>query len=122
MFFILGISQKEKRLNFDQLMICKCCGKYGHIEVFMTYSYFMVFFIPILKWNKRYFVRMNCCGSTVELASEIGKEIEQGKVVSINPESLNFEHYEHNIKHCSNCGFSTNENFQYCPQCGKSFH
>lgn len=122
MFFIMGISQKEKKLNFDQLMICKCCGKYGHIEVFMTYTYFMFFFIPIIKWNKRYFIRMSCCSSTTELLSELGKKIEQGQAVSLDSENLNFGHYETRMKFCSNCGFTTTEDFQFCPKCGKSFH
>ena len=73
MFFIMGISQKQKELNFDQIILCSCCGKYGHIQVFMTYTYFMFFFIPIIKWNKHYFVRMSCCSSECELNFELGK-------------------------------------------------
>lgn len=88
MFFIMGISQKEKQLNFDQLVVCKCCGRYGHIEVFVTYSYFMFFFIPILKWNKHYYVKMNCCDSICELDMEIGQAIEKGKMDSLEVNML----------------------------------
>ena len=52
MFFIMGVSQNQKKLDFKQLNVCKCCGKYSNIEVYMTYWYFMFFFIPIIKWNK----------------------------------------------------------------------
>jgi len=47
MFLIMGISQKEKMLDFRQLAICTCCGQYDQIEVWMRYNYFMLFFIPI---------------------------------------------------------------------------
>ena len=33
MFFIMGVSQGQKKLNFDQLVICGHCGRYGHLEV-----------------------------------------------------------------------------------------
>lgn len=119
MFFIMGISQKEKRLNFDQLIVCKCCGKYGHIEVFMSYTYFMFFFIPIAKWGKRYYAKMSCCNSICELNSDIGKAIENGDIFSLNPDSLNFGTRENGVKHCSYCGFTTEEDYQFCPKCGK---
>ena len=33
MFFIMGVSQGQKKLNFDQLIVCGRCGRYGHLEV-----------------------------------------------------------------------------------------
>ncbi len=58
MFFIMGVSQNQKKLDFKQLNVCKkCCGKYSNIEVYMTYWYFMFFFIPIIKWNKEYYIK-----------------------------------------------------------------
>ena len=120
MFFILGIFQKEKRLAIDQLVICKCCGKYGHADVFMTYTYFMFFFIPLFKWNKKYFVRMRCCGSTTQIDKELGKKIEQGEITEIDFDKIHFAQQENRIKHCSNCGFtSTESDYEYCPKCGK---
>lgn len=120
MFLIMGISQKEKKLNFNQLVICKCCGKYGHVEVFLSYSYFMLFFIPIIKWDKRYYVRMNCCGYVCEISKEIGKEIAGGHVTELDVETLHFADRESNVRHCMNCGFTTTEDFSYCPKCGKT--
>ena len=48
MFFIMGVSQGQKKLNFDQLIVCGRCGRYGHLEVYMVYSYLSLFFIPVL--------------------------------------------------------------------------
>ena len=38
MFFIMGITDGQKRFDFTQVMICGLCGKYGRCEVFMTYT------------------------------------------------------------------------------------
>lgn len=119
MFLIMGINQSEKKLNFDQLVICKCCGKYGRAEVFMTFTYFMLFFIPIFKWNKHYYVKMNCCGSYGEISKELGKSIENGQIKELNLEEINFGNKENVVRHCSYCGFTTMEDYQFCPKCGK---
>ena len=47
MFFIFGISSGKKRLDFNQTMICPNCGHFGRLEVYMTYMYFSLFFIPL---------------------------------------------------------------------------
>ena len=83
MIFIGGISQGEKQLNYTQTVICDICGRYGRYQVFMTYMYFSFFFIPLFKWNKRFYVKMSCCGSVYELDPEIGKEILAGRQVEI---------------------------------------
>lgn len=36
-------------------------------QVYMTYMYFSFFFIPLFKWNKRFYVKMSCCDAVYEL-------------------------------------------------------
>lgn len=88
MFFIMGISQGEQQLDYDGTIICGECGRYGHIQVFMTYMYFSFFFIPIFKWGRRYYVRMSCCQSLYELAPEVGRAIACGEDVTIRAEDM----------------------------------
>lgn len=78
MFFMMGITDGRKDLDFSQQMICNVCGRYGRYQGFMTYTVLSLFFIPCFKWNKHYYVTTSCCGSMYELDSEIGKEIECG--------------------------------------------
>ncbi len=118
MFFIMGINSGQKKLDFDQLEVCRCCGKYGHVEVFMTYTYLMLFFIPIFKWNRRYFVRMNCCGSTAELNQDTGKAIEHGEIQGLTIDSLDFYTNNNGSKTCPRCGFVAPADFDFCPKCG----
>ena len=56
MFFIGGISNGEKKLDYIQSTVCPRCEAFGRMEVYMTYMCFSLFFIPIFKWNKKYYV------------------------------------------------------------------
>ena len=75
MFFICGIDSGQKELPFHQLEICGRCGSYGRYQVFMTYMCLSLFFIPVFRWNRRYYVRMSCCGAVYALNPEVGRRI-----------------------------------------------
>lgn len=116
----MGISQGQKKLNFDQLIVCGHCGRYGHLEVYMVYSYLSLFFIPVFKWGRHYYVRTTCCDTSVEISSELGRQIARGEVTSL-PESIipRAEAYPvQGRRRCGACGFETEEDYQYCPKCG----
>lgn len=120
MFFISGISNGEKKLDYVQSIICSRCGAFGRMEVYMTYMCFSLFFIPIFKWNKRYFVKNTCCNSIFILDSEIGLKIKRGDNILISENDLQLATYsEPTVNKCSNCGYIGDENFQYCPKCGQ---
>lgn len=118
MFFIMGVSQGRKKLNFDQMIVCNNCGKYGHLEVYMIYSYLSLFFIPIIKWGRSYCVRTTCCDTVIPIDGELGRQIERGELTSL-PENIIPDNYRYSPeRRCSNCGFETEEDFQFCPKCG----
>ena len=89
--------------------------------MFMTYTVLSLFFIPCFKWNKHYYVQTSCCNTVYELDAEIGKRIAAGDDMEILPQHLrqmNQQGYGYTMRHCRNCGFSTAEDFEYCPKCG----
>ena len=89
MFFIGGITQGTKELVYNAAaMICGRCGRYGRYQVFMTYMCLSFFFIPILKWGRKYYVKTSCCGTVYQLNEEVGKRIAAGEDVSIREEDL----------------------------------
>ena len=111
----------RKDFDFHQQIICDICGKYGRFQVFMTYTVLSLFFIPCFKWNKHYYVQTSCCNTVYELDAEIGKRIAAGDDMEILPQHLrqmNQQGYGYTMRHCRNCGFSTTEDFEYCPKCG----
>ena len=129
MFFIGGITQGQKQLQFNQLVVCGQCGAYGRYQVFMTYMCFSFFFIPIFKWGRRYYVQMSCCQSIYELDAEVGRRIARGESLEIQQSDLTLiksgkTRSEWNEtwgskKSCAGCGYETTENFEYCPKCGQ---
>lgn len=119
MIFIGGISSKDKKLDFNQTFICPNCGKYGRYEVFMRYDYLSLFFIPTLKWNKNYYVSSSCCGSIYSIDKELGQRIERGEQVTLTEQDFHLiqSGRGYGARHCPNCGFETEEDFQFCPRC-----
>lgn len=95
MFFIMGISQGNKKLSYDQLVICKSCGQYGHIEVYMTYMYLSLFFLPIIKWNRRYYIRMSCCGASCPIDAALGRAIKNGEITELDITQFSFHTQNH---------------------------
>lgn len=159
MFFFFGIMNDQKNLDFHQPMTCDVCGRMGQYQVFVTYMVLSIFFIPIFKWGRTYYVRTSCCGSLYQLRPEVGRAIERGESVAIQQTDLYLEQrgqaggqnrsasaqndatYGQNTagasagsmqqrlleqqgkwtKVCYNCGYTTTEDFEYCPKCGKKF-
>lgn len=128
MIFIGGISSAVKQLNYLKTVICSRCGGYGRYQVFMTYTYFSFFFIPVFKWNRQFYVKMSCCGSVYELDREVGMKILRGESVDIREEdltlikaggrSLELSDFEEE-RTCPGCGASVSEDYSYCPYCGE---
>lgn len=120
MFFIMGISNGEKKLDYVKTIICSHCSKFGRYEIFMTYTYLSLFFIPIFKWNRHFYVKTTCCQELYELNPIIGKKILHGEDTDIKEEHLTFVKGHYNFsKQCSNCGYTTSSDYVYCPKCGK---
>ncbi|MBQ6407757.1 MAG: zinc ribbon domain-containing protein [Butyrivibrio sp.] len=125
MFFIMGITDGRKDFEFNQLITCSICGKYGRFNVFMTYTVLSLFFIPTFKWSRHYYVQTSCCGTVYELDSEIGKMIARGEEVEILPSHLTQvsggRGFTTGYKRCRQCGYETTEDFDFCPKCGTRF-
>ena len=123
MFFMIGATNGRKDFDFSQSILCSVCGRYGSYRVYMTYMSLLIFFIPCLKWDKRYYVETSCCGRLYELDPEVGKRISRGESVQINEYDLRpvnkDAYYRSPVKRCAHCGYETDEDFQYCPKCGR---
>lgn len=123
MFLMLGFGPRQKTFEYNKVFICDRCGQYGRYEVIMQYTALEVFFIPLLKGDQKYFVKSTCCGTLYQLDPSIGKAISKGHDVEIRPEHLRQvqEQSYSSQRRCSQCGFVTENDFQYCPNCGKKF-
>ena len=78
-FGLQGVSQGQKILSEGLVRLCGSCGSHGRYQVIMTYMYFSFFFIPLFKWNRRYYVKMDCCEAVYELDPVVGKAVLRGE-------------------------------------------
>lgn len=121
MFFIMGISTSEKKLDFIQTMLCSKCSQFGRYEVFMTYTFLSLFFIPLFKWNKRFYVKSSCCNTIYSIDNELGQKILHGENITISDHDLHIMDHANSgytKKRCTNCGYIADSEFAYCPKCG----
>ena len=88
MIFIGGISQGQKIVSEGLIRLCGSCGSRGRYQVLMIYTYFSFFFIPLFKWNRRYYVKMDCCEAVYELEPEVGKAVLRGENPDITEADL----------------------------------
>lgn len=119
MFFMMGIAPGQKQLDFSQLVCCPVCGQYSRMEVWCSYTVLSLFLIPVLKWGRRYFVRMRCCGAQCELPAELGRALARGQVRELDVSALHFSQSGSRVRRCAFCGFTTAEDFAFCPKCGR---
>ncbi|MDO5137428.1 MAG: zinc ribbon domain-containing protein [Oscillospiraceae bacterium] len=121
MFFVIGINQGQKDLNYSAVIRCGSCGSYSRAQLFVTYSQLLLFFIPTIRWGKRYYVKMACCGSVYELDREKGKQIENGMTADIAPEDLILVRggRQPSVMYCNNCGKELDRSYSFCPYCGE---
>ncbi len=121
MFFIMGISSAQKKLEFVQTMLCSRCNQFGRYELYLTYTYLSLFFIPVFKWNKKFYVKTSCCGTLYTIDSALGKRILKGEPVTITEQDLilaDTDNQYTKVHKCPHCGFVSDPDFLYCPKCG----
>ncbi len=124
MFFIMGISSAQKKLNFIQTMLCSRCSQFGRFEFYMSYTYLSLFFLPVFKWNKKFYTKTSCCGTIYSIDSGIGKRILKGENITLTEQDLHLvtTGYQYTKSHsCPHCGYVSDSDFQYCPKCGNRF-
>jgi len=119
-FAIMGINKESKQLDFHKNAVCKFCGRYASYDGFMEYSIFSVFFIPVFKFSKKYYLKSSCCGAVFKVDCEKGRKMEYGQPVDFADNELNWifgGNKSYGI--CSGCGYILADDHIFCPRCGR---
>ncbi|MDO5037934.1 MAG: zinc-ribbon domain-containing protein [Tissierellia bacterium] len=122
MIFLASYTTEEKDIPLDQdLVIHDSCGQYGRYQPFYMANTLRLFFIPLGRFNKRFFVRMTCCGEIYGLKEEVGLALLRGKKSSIRPQDLvDINNYAGSgLKKCPSCGILVESADFYCKNCGQ---
>lgn len=84
---------------------------------------FHFFFIPLFKWNEKYYIECRSCKRLIPLSNEKGKKIERGENIEITGLALeevnNIYGYNYNANNiCKSCKKEVDSEYKYCPYCG----
>lgn len=130
MFFIgvFGIENKDKEIKVLDNLSCKKCNSIVRGRLIKNYEFFHFFFIPIFKWNEKYYVICEKCNTLYSVQKEKGKAIEHGENINItywdlqevNGEYHNEQYFQGSV--CKKCGNKVETNFKYCPYCGMKIY
>lgn len=122
MFFvgIFGISSKEKEVKKISIQ-CRNCSSDSKGDLIKQYSFFHIFFIPVIKWAEKYFVKCNGCRSLYTIPKDVGEKAEKNELQEISYWHLNeISNSGSNMRViCSVCGEKYNEEYNFCPNCGE---
>ncbi len=120
MFFIgiFGVEHKQKKVKDIKSFICKECKLEDSGQLIKSYRYFHFFFIPLFKWNERYYITCSKCSSISEISKEKGKKIEKGETEDITYWDIKDVHVANKREICSVCMNEVENKFTYCPHCG----
>ncbi len=118
-FAIMGINEEVKQLSFHKNTICKKCGRYGSLDGFMRCSVFSIFFIPIFRFSKKYYLKSNCCGAVFEVSEEKGRKMESCQNVDFDDSELKSSEYYNRPSYCPCCGYPLGNDHNFCPRCGR---
>jgi|GEM_PF-3535500 len=140
MFFIVFGWDKRGVKNYGSAAIVKCSGCFetGEWSLQEVYDYAHIFFIPITKYNNRYFLICNNCGRNsfeiyddqVKVAKKTAKAFKsfgKGKIsqndlyhiIEKNKELRNIEAPDDSWE-CPECTYSNLNSTYKCKQCGYS--
>ena len=75
MFVIWGIGSRRKYTNVFVKDTCDRCGTTENINIIADYKCGTIFFIPVFKFNKKYYEVCPNCGSFKEISKSQFKEI-----------------------------------------------
>lgn len=126
MFFIgvFGVQNKQKEVKYLNSIPCRNCNDGSRGKLIKTFNFFHFFFIPLFRWNEKYYVVCDDCNAVYEIPKDKGKRIENGEESEITYWDLQpVETRYHNGSYtagnkCNNCGRTVEADFEFCPYCG----
>jgi len=117
---MMGADVKTKDIGNIQNVVCPCCESLTSLHVIKAYSFFHIFLIPLVKWNKKYFATARCCRKVYALCPDKGEALErEGRVDGLDAGDLKpCDGAYQQLCRCAVCNKPLNGGYAYCPYCG----
>lgn len=116
MFFMIGLYPKEKILK-TLFLNCPLSGRLEQADIIMQGNQLVLFFLPIFTFSKQFFVRFPS-GSIYKITG-----MDQQQILDASREELENHlelfHQQPRQNICPYCGSILQEDFVYCPHCGR---
>ncbi|NFD78007.1 zinc ribbon domain-containing protein [Clostridium botulinum] len=127
MFFfgIFGINTKQEEVEDFENLVCKKCGILSRYTVIKTYNVFNFFFIPLIKWGEKYYLKSRCCNTIYAISKENLDRVREDRTLNnIDLEEIYSGNSSANNSKiiCNGCGKEIDSSFKYCPHCGKRIY
>lgn len=118
MFFFFAVTSDTREIGRFPCGCFPCCGAGGVPAVVTCASQRLIlFFIPLFRFGKRYFVSCPSCGTVYELDRKEGRRLEKSPSGSIDPDRI-YRMVGKTARYCQNCGTRIEPGSRYCPSCG----
>jgi uncharacterized C2H2 Zn-finger protein len=118
MFLAMGITSGAADLRVRKCSFFPCCGQNSTMAALTcTFEQVTLFFIPLFRFNKRYFISCTKCGSVYELEKDEGRRLEKDYYAEVNRDKI-YAFRGSTAKICPNCRCTVDPNARYCPNCG----
>jgi predicted RNA-binding Zn-ribbon protein involved in translation (DUF1610 family) len=119
LFLLFGTTYGTTDFGTRRCSFLPCCGKHGGmVALTCTFQQFTLFFIPLFRFGKRYFITCPDCGAVYEMRKEAGEYAAANWNAEINPDSIFIVQNSYK-KTCPACKCSVNSDSRYCPNCGE---
>ena len=117
MFFIVGVTSGSAEIGMRGCGWFPCCGVGGTAAVTGAFQQFTLFFLPLFRFGKRYFVSCPNCGAVYEIERDEGRRVARDPAAVIRPDAIR-RVAGRAARFCPNCGAQVDPSCRYCPSCG----
>lgn len=119
MFFFFAVISDTRGLGRRLCKHFPCCGaNEATADVTCVSQRLILFFIPLFRFGRRYFISCPNCGAVYEISKEEGHRLEMDPTAEINPDRI-YRMVGQMAHYCPNCGAPIEPESRYCPRCGR---
>ena len=118
MFFFFAVTSDTREIGSHLCRSFPCCGANGIPAVVTCVSQrFLLFFLPLFRFGKRYFISCPKCGAVYEISKAEGRRLEKDSSAQVDPGQI-YRMVGRTAHYCPNCGAEVAPGSHFCPHCG----